>query len=249
MHFSKNTFQKHIQLSSFNTTKMSDNNLKSYIEQALKIRETQETVSTDEMQKIALSLGLTEADLSKVEDVFKGAVLRGQGFMKFEDYESAIKEFEYALVLKPNNAEVLQGLAYCYTHFAVINEDKKIYQKAQETIKNALLINPNHEKSYLISSELNRGLKNINLKRLKNTPSTPNYKKRVPSIRPKIFAKSRTDNKISGVLGGIANYLGMSSFALRAIVIFAGFISWGSILFPYIFLAILMKKEPLDNDY
>lgn len=222
---------------------MSDNNLKSYIEQALKIRETQETVSADEMQKIALSLGLTEADLAKVEDVFKATVLRGQGFMKFQDYASAIKEFEYAAVLKPNNAEVLQGLAYCYTHIAVINEDKKIYQKAQETIKNALLVDPNHEQSYAVSSELNRGLKNINLKRLKLSSS--NYANVVAPVRPKMFAKSRKDNKIAGVLGGIANYFGISSFVLRMLFVFTGM---GSI-WLYIFLAIFMKKEPLDNDY
>ncbi len=231
-----------------NAKKMSDNNLKSYIEQALKIRETQETVSADEMQKIALSLGLTEADLAKVEDVFKSAVLRGQGFMKFQDYASAIKEFEYAAVLKPNNAEVLQGLAYCYTHFAVINEDKKIYQKAQETIKNALLIDPNHEQSYAISSELNRGLKNINLKRLKTSPSNSyanNYESKLARTRPKMFAKSRTDNKIAGVLGGIANYFGISSFVLRILFVFTGM---GSI-WLYLFLALIMKKEPLDNDY
>lgn len=226
---------------------MSDNNLKSYIEQALKIRETQETVSADEMQKIALSLGLTEADLAKVEDVFKATVLRGQGFMKFQDYASAIKEFEYAAVLKPNNAEVLQGLAYCYIHIAVINEDKKIYQKAQETIKNALLIDPNHEQSYAVSSELNRGLKNINLKRLRLSSS--NYANVVAPVRPKMFAKSRKDNKIAGVLGGIANYTGISSFALRALVCVGSIFTGGSFLIVYIFLAIFMKKEPLDNDY
>ncbi len=222
---------------------MSDNNLKSYIEQALKIRETQETVSADEMQKIALSLGLTQADLAKVEDVFKAAVLRGQGFMKFQDYASAIKEFEYAAVLKPNNAEVLQDLAYCYTHFAVINEDEKIYQKAQETIKNALLIDPNHEQSYAISSELNRGLKNINLKRLRLSSS--NYTNVVVPVRPKMFAKSRTDNKITGILGGIANYFGISSFGLRLLFVFTAI---GSV-WLYLFLALVMKKEPLDNDY
>ena len=231
---------------------MSDNNLKAYIEQALKLKQTQEGVSADEMQKIALSLGLTEADLAKVEDVFKGALLRGQGFMKFEDYESAIKEFEYAALLKPNNAEVLQGLAYCYTHFAVINDDKKIYQKAQETIKNALLIDPSHEKSYAISSELNRGLKNINLKRLKTLPSrsygndySNSYENKLARVRPKMFAKSRKDSKIAGVLGGIANYFGISSFVLRLLFVFTGM---GSI-WLYLFLALIMKKEPLDNDY
>lgn len=222
---------------------MSDDNLKSYIEQALKIRENQESISEDEMQKIALSLGLSQADLSKVEDVFKATLLRGQGFMKFQDYQSAIKEFEYANVLKPNNAEALQGLAYCYTHIAVINDDKKIYQKAQESIKKALLLDPNHEQSYAVSSELNRGLKNISLKRLKLTPSK--YGNGVAPIRPKMFVKSRKNSIIAGVCGGVANYLGISPWILRIIAMFTlGF------SFPlYILLTIIMKKEPLDDDY
>ena len=228
---------------------MSENNLKAYIEQALKIRQTQDSVSNEEMQKIALSLGLSQEDLAKVEDVFKGAVLRGQGFMKFQDYESAIKEFEYAAVLKPNNAEVLQSLAYCYTHFAVINEDKKIYQKAQETIKNALLIDPSHQQSYAISSELNRGLKNISLKNLQ-VSSSNSYNNKPASIRPRMFAKSRKDNKLAGVLGGIANYFGMGSLALRAIVVVgAMFTGIFPLLFLYALMAMVMKKEPLDDDY
>lgn len=228
---------------------MSDDNLKSYIEQALKIRQTQQSVSEEEMQKIALSLGLSQEDLAKVEDVFKATLLRGQGFMKFQDYENAMKEFEYATVLKPNNAEVLQGLAYCYTHIAVINEDKKIYQKAQETIKKALLIDPNHQQSYAISSELSKGLKNISLKRLNITPSRYSSNVNVDIVRPKKFAKSRKDSILTGVVGGIANYVGMSSLALRSVVIGTSFFTMGATLFLYIFLSIIMKKEPLDNDY
>ena len=228
---------------------MSDDNLKSYIEQALKIRQKQESVSEEEMQKIALSLGLSQEDLAKVEDVFKATLLRGQGFMKFQDYENAMKEFEYATVLKPNNAEVLQGLAYCYTHIAVINEDKKIYQKAQETIKKALLIDPNHQQSYAISSELSKGLKNISLKRLNITPSRYSSNVNVDIVRPKKFAKSRKDSILTGVVGGIANYVGMSSLALRSVVIGTSFFTMGATLFLYIFLSIIMKKEPLDNDY
>ena len=228
---------------------MSDDNLKSYIEQALKIRQKQESVSDEEMQKIALSLGLSQEDLAKVEDVFKATLLRGQGFMKFQDYENAMKEFEYATVLKPNNAEVLQGLAYCYTHIAVINEDKKIYQKAQETIKKALLIDPNHQQSYAISSELSKGLKNISLKRLNITPSRYSSNVNVDIVRPKKFAKSRKDSILTGVVGGIANYVGMSSLALRSVVIGTSFFTMGATLFLYIFLSIIMKKEPLDNDY
>ena len=228
---------------------MSDDNLKSYIEQALKIRQTQQSVSEEEMQKIALSLGLSQEDLAKVEDVFKATLLRGQGFMKFQDYENAMKEFEYATVLKPNNAEVLQGLAYCYTHIAVINEDKKIYQKAQETIKKALLIDPSHQQSYAISSELSKGLKNISLKRLNITPSRYSSNVNVDIVRPKKFAKSRKDSILTGVVGGIANYVGMSSLALRSVVIGTSFFTMGATLFLYIFLSIIMKKEPLDNDY
>ncbi len=238
---------------------MSDDNLKAYIEQALKIRETQESVSDAEMQKIALELGLSSTDLVKVESVFNDSLVRGKGFMKFKDWHSAIKELEYAVILKPNNAAVLQALALCYTYVAALEKDKQIYEKAKQTVQKALLVDATHEYSFMLASELNKGLKNINIRQLDKNPFGIVKSTGFSHIinRPRIFAKSRTDKKIFGVLGGISNFIGINPLILRTATAGITFFHLirGHEQFPiavfvgYMLLAMLMKKEPenLDN--
>ena len=58
--------------------------------------------------------------------------------------------------------------------------------------------------------------------------------------------KSRTDRYISGVCGGLANYLGISSTVIRIIFLAALFLGYGSFFLVYIALAIVMPKEPIS---
>ena len=237
---------------------MSDDNLKAYIEQALKIRQTQESVSDEEMQKIALELGLSSTDLLKVESTFNDSLTRGKGFMKFKDWHSAIKELEYAIILKPNNAQALQALSLCYTYVAKLEEDKKIYEKAKQTVQKALLIDPTHEYSFMLSSELGKGLKNISIKQLDKNPfGIVNNKSFTHVVNaPKSFTKSRTDKKIFGVLGGIANYFDINPLILRVATVSAIFVPYFTggqnishlVFMAYFALAIMMKKAPENYD-
>ena len=61
----------------------------------------------------------------------------------------------------------------------------------------------------------------------------------------KLF-KSRTDRYISGVCGGLAKYLGISSTVIRVIFLAALFLGYGSFFLVYIALAIVMPKEPIS---
>lgn len=58
--------------------------------------------------------------------------------------------------------------------------------------------------------------------------------------------KSRTDRYISGVCGGLAKYLGISSTVIRVIFLAALFLGYGSFFLVYIALAIVMPKEPIS---
>lgn len=58
--------------------------------------------------------------------------------------------------------------------------------------------------------------------------------------------KSRTDRYISGVCGGLAKYLGISSTVIRIIFLAALFLGYGSFFLVYIALAIVMPKEPIS---
>lgn len=59
--------------------------------------------------------------------------------------------------------------------------------------------------------------------------------------------KSRSDKKLFGVCGGLANYLGMNSTVLRIIFIAALFLSANIFLLIYLALGIIIPKEPKDE--
>jgi phage shock protein C len=65
------------------------------------------------------------------------------------------------------------------------------------------------------------------------------------NLTQKLF-KSRTDRYISGVCGGLAKYLGISSTVIRLIFLAALLLGYGSPVLIYIAMAIVMPKEPID---
>lgn len=61
--------------------------------------------------------------------------------------------------------------------------------------------------------------------------------------------KSRNDKKLWGVCGGLADFFGIGTIWVRSIFVLAFFMGWGSSLFIYIALSLILNKEPLDLDY
>ena len=61
----------------------------------------------------------------------------------------------------------------------------------------------------------------------------------------KKLMKSRSDKKISGVCGGLANYFGISSTVLRLLFVLGFFATSGTSFFIYIGLSLAMPKEPM----
>ncbi|MCL2352485.1 MAG: PspC domain-containing protein [Firmicutes bacterium] len=59
--------------------------------------------------------------------------------------------------------------------------------------------------------------------------------------------KSRTDRKISGVCGGIAEYVGVDATLVRIVWLLLAFTSIG--LIAYIICAVIMPVEPDVVDY
>lgn len=68
-------------------------------------------------------------------------------------------------------------------------------------------------------------------------------------MKKKKLMKSRTDKKIDGVLGGIAQYFGIDSSILRIIFLVALFFGYGSPIFAYIVASIIMPTEPRQETY
>lgn len=56
--------------------------------------------------------------------------------------------------------------------------------------------------------------------------------------------RSRRDKKVTGLLGGLAQTLGMDSTLLRVIFIIAIFVTSGILIFLYFITALVVPKEP-----
>ncbi len=54
--------------------------------------------------------------------------------------------------------------------------------------------------------------------------------------------RSHTDKMISGVCGGIANYLGWDSTLVRILFVVLTFLGWGAPIILYFILALVMPE-------
>lgn len=62
-------------------------------------------------------------------------------------------------------------------------------------------------------------------------------------MKKKIY-KSKTDRKIFGVLGGLANYLGIDSTILRIVYVLLSVFVLGSPIIIYFIAALIIPEEP-----
>jgi len=59
--------------------------------------------------------------------------------------------------------------------------------------------------------------------------------------------RSATDKQLSGLCGGLAQWLGMDSTVVRLIAIVALFCSFGTIVALYLIASLIVPKEPIGN--
>ncbi|MCS6820470.1 MAG: PspC domain-containing protein [Microscillaceae bacterium] len=249
----------------------SENNIKAYIQQVLKIQEerSQNPLSEAEMHKIAEDLGLSPQDLAFIENKYKDYLTRGLGYSRYEDWQSAAEEFKQAVSLKPNSAEALYGLALAYKHLARQKRDKELLNKAKHYVKRTLQVNPNHELAYKLSAELNKGLGGLTntnpfstTKPLWANDRKPSWlhndKSSLAGIRldtlneinqlftlqeEKRLARSNRDRKISGVCSGIAEYFGIDPTWIRIAFLIGAFFFGGITIPLYIILSFILPKK------
>lgn len=62
----------------------------------------------------------------------------------------------------------------------------------------------------------------------------------------KLF-RSRTDSKLTGLCGGLAEWLGINATLIRLIVVIAALCSFGTVVLIYIICCLLVPKTPLHH--
>lgn len=248
-----------------------DKLIQSYIQKVLKLQQEQKQRPLDqsEMQSIASELGLTEQDLAFIEKKYNDYIARGQGYSRYEDWDSAIEEFEQAFELNPASVDALYGLANGYKHIWQASKDKDTLQKAKEFVKRALQINPTHDASFKLAGELNKGLhtrtnptptqagtwkeweddfktlahtfkSNLKTNQSAQDIFEKSRKSVMHNLTEKRLKRSAIDSKIMGVCGGIAEYFGIDPTWVR--LIFAIGVFSGISPLAYIIMAFVMPK-------
>ncbi|MHA6480527.1 PspC domain-containing protein [Paenibacillus sp. strain BS8-2] len=62
----------------------------------------------------------------------------------------------------------------------------------------------------------------------------------------KLF-RSTSDSKLTGLCGGLGQWLGIDSNIVRMLVVIAGFFSFGSVLLVYLIASIFIPKAPYND--
>ncbi|WP_035727744.1 PspC domain-containing protein [Eisenibacter elegans] len=227
-----------------------DHIIQAYIEQVLKIQNQQTNISELELARIAADLGLSDQDRANIRARFDEYMLRGAGYSRYEDWDSAIEELGQAVTLSPANGEAVYLLANAYKQRWALRKSKDDFSKAKTYAKRAVHINPANENAIRLSAELNRGTATYtrNRKDRKFKATLGNDKDTVEfnlPIRPPSghLRKSRVDRKIMGVCGGIAEYFGIDAAIIRVIFAAGAFMSSGTLIIVYLLLAYILPEK------
>src|SRR5690554_4230821 len=107
-----------------------DDTIRKYIDRALEVSHTSEhEVSADELAEIAREIGLTDADLARVDRAVEDGMTRGNNFLRQSMWDDAIRELDDVVALALTNARAKVALAECYVErYAVglVEEDRTI---------------------------------------------------------------------------------------------------------------------------
>lgn len=127
--------------------------LEDYVVKMLEVQKQQfeKPLSLEELKEIAYSVGMSESEWQLSQKVMQGHWERGQGHLKNENWEDAIKELEQSIAINPFHEEGLYGLAK--SHYELYKKDAKESDKdaAEDYADRALKNKDNHYDSVTIA--------------------------------------------------------------------------------------------------
>lgn len=234
----------------------SDDTIQAYIQQILKIQEQQKQgegiLTKEEMTQMAADLGMTEDDLAMIERHFNDYLVRGKGYSKYEDWDSAIEELKQAVMLNPVHVEALYALANAYKHRWLLKRNKQDLNNAKNYARRVLQLNSSHDPALKLASQLNTNIftRNTRNNKLKKQPYSDSDLRRVNDTAggnqlatTRKLKKSLVDKKIFGVCGGIADYFGIDPTLVRIGFVAGTFITGAATIPIYLVLNFVLPDH------
>ena len=133
--------------------------IEDYIKKILAVREERQDAALTEadLREIALQAGLTEEDWAALQADFQAHLTRGQGFLKYGNWTDAAAEFEQAAALDPVSLEALHGQASACRGLWRASGDPDQRRKALDLAQRCLALEPGHDPSLRLVSEIRSG--------------------------------------------------------------------------------------------
>lgn len=133
--------------------------LRAYIYKILELQhESRErnTLTEEELKRIAEDMGMSGEDWQYVLHTLEGHIKRGIGHNRYGNSDEAIEEFRQAITLNPHHIKALEGLGVAYYNRWVRDRNQEDYVQAEYYAKRCLEVEPEHEGSLRLLSELRK---------------------------------------------------------------------------------------------
>jgi tetratricopeptide (TPR) repeat protein len=142
-----------------NATSISNNVIEDYIQRVSELNQSIRRIPTsEELEKIAVDLGISDEEIRAAQKQSQDNFIRAKSYCSLSHWDDAIAELQEALIFNPGNLEMLTCLATAYMgRWQKLHrpEDEK---NIRDTIRKCLTIQPDHEESLFLLSELDRAL-------------------------------------------------------------------------------------------
>lgn len=131
--------------------------LEIYIRKILDIQD--EALTESDLQAVAYELGLTPEDYAELQAECEDHLTRGQGFLKHENWDDAIDEFQQAKALNPLREDIWMALASAHRARFQAQQSAEDREKANSYARKCLKRNPQHEAALALISSLREPIK------------------------------------------------------------------------------------------
>ncbi|NJO02640.1 MAG: hypothetical protein HC880_13995 [Bacteroidia bacterium] len=130
-----------------------ERSLEAFIQKVLQIQKAKDErhLSKEDMESIAHNLGISRTELRMAEE---SSLIRGERYLRYQNYEDAIREFEQVLALNPTNAFALYGMASAYRSRWDKNTKAADRTQALHYARLGLEADPSYDPAYRLISDL-----------------------------------------------------------------------------------------------
>jgi hypothetical protein len=110
-----------------------------------------------ELEEIARELGMSDEDLAGIRETAANHRVRGGGYLRHGLWTDAVKEYEQALVLLPDDTEILCGLTEAHAKLFLERREASEKAKARAFAARCLDIKPDHNRALDLLRRIEKG--------------------------------------------------------------------------------------------